>query len=169
MDKNQATNTVIRIGQMNFEGNILPPSWLTNIQTEAGKPDSIGAILLSDIIYWYRPTEVRDEATGQVVGYKKKFRADKLQRSYDQLASQFGYSKNQVRRALKRLEEQGLITIEFRNIATHTGLALANVMFVEPMPERIREITYKITNKPHNDQLCPEVSTNLSRPSPQIC
>ncbi len=144
MDNSQATKVVEQIGQINFEGNILPSNWLRNIETEAGKPDTIGAILLSDIIYWYRPTEVRDEATGLVVGYKKKFKADKLQRSYEQFSGQFGFSKSQVRRAIKRLEEQGLITVELRNITTQTGMKLSNVMFIEPVPQKIKEITHRV-------------------------
>lgn len=146
------------IGKINFQGNIVPMSWLEHIKTEAGKPDAIGALVLADIVYWYRPTEVRDEATGRVVGYKQKFAADKLQRSYDQLADQFGFSKNQVRRAIKRLENAGLITTEFRTVETAGGLKIGNVMFVEPVPERLAEITLSIPMNKFVDR----VSTNLS-------
>ncbi len=31
-------------------------------------------MFLADIVYWYRPTEVRDELTGQIVGYKTKIK-----------------------------------------------------------------------------------------------
>lgn len=165
---------VKEIGRISFEGNVLPPSWLQNIKTDAGKPDAIGAVLLSDIIYWYRPTAVRDEATGQIAGYKTKFGADKLQRSYEQLAEQFGFSKNQVRRSLKRLEERGLISIELRTITSKTGIRLSNVMFLEPIPEKIEEITYRITksDEPQNndnvdsyEQICPHLLTNLQTPT----
>lgn len=136
-------NKVVQeIGQMNFQGNIVPMSWFEHIKTEAGKPDSIGILMLSDIVYWYRPTIVRDEATGKILKYEKKFKADKLQKSYEQIAEQFGYSKTQVRRALRRLEAQGLITLEFRNITTSGGLKLTNVLYIEPVPARIAEITY---------------------------
>lgn len=133
---------VEQIGQMNFQGNIVPMSWFEHIKTEAGKPDSIGILILSDIVYWYRPTIVRDEATGKILKYEKKFKADKLQKSYEQIAEQFGYSKTQVRRALRRLEAQGLITLEFRNITTSGGLKLTNVLYIEPVPAKIAEITY---------------------------
>nr|WP_232204056.1 hypothetical protein [Atopobium sp. oral taxon 810] len=39
------------------------------------------ALILADIVYWYRVTEVRDEQSGEVVGMRKKFRADMLQRN----------------------------------------------------------------------------------------
>lgn len=165
---NVATNTVEQIGQISFEGNILPSSWFSNIKTKAGKPDSIAIILLSDIVYWYRPTEARDESTGLVVGYKKKFKADKLQRNYDQLSEQFGFSKNQVRRAIKRLEKQGLIIVEFRNITTKTGMKLSNVMFIEPVPQKIKEITHKVDPMDKfvdtYGQKCPHPPTNLLTP-----
>lgn len=160
---------VLEIGQMNFQGNIVPMSWFEHIKTEAGKPDSIGILILSDIVYWYKPTIVRDEATGKILKYEKKFKADKLQKSYEQIAEQFGYSKTQVRRALRRLEAQGLITLEFRNITTSGGLKLTNVMYIEPVPAKITEITYTnmFSGQAENAQESTHLLTNLSRPSRQ--
>lgn len=159
--------TVEKIGKINIQGNVIPMCWFEYIKTEAGKPDSIGIMLLADIVYWYKPTIIRDEATGRVLGYRKKFKADKLQRSYDQFANQFGYSKNQVRRALKRLEDQGLIMLELRNITTNTGLKLANVMYIEPIPEEIEKITHtkdEIIEDIPSEQESTDVSTNLHTP-----
>lgn len=161
------SKVVEQIGEINFQGNVVPINWFKHIKTDAGKPDAIGVMLLSDIIYWYRPIEIRDEATGQIIGYKKKFKADKLQRSYEQFSELFGFTKSQVKRAIKRLEKAGIITVEFRNITTESGLKLCNVMYIEPVPEKIKEITYsknKNTSKPHNDGVCSHVSTNLSTP-----
>ena len=74
-------------------GNYIPLSWHKTITRENGKPYPTAIMILSDIVYWYRPREVRDESTGLVVRAEKKFKADFLQRSYQQLADLFGYSK----------------------------------------------------------------------------
>lgn len=75
--------TVDELGQLNISGNITPQIWYKTILTEAGKPYYLAISILSDIVYWYRPTEVRDEASGHVIGWKKRFRDDLLQRNYE--------------------------------------------------------------------------------------
>ncbi|MFP1483844.1 hypothetical protein ACLB1S_19830 [Escherichia coli] len=47
----------------------------------------------SEIVYWYRPTEVRDEHTGALLGYRKRFQGDKLQRSYRRLLNSLALGK----------------------------------------------------------------------------
>ena len=81
--------TVDAVGRMHFHGNIVPSAWYETIVKDTAGCDSIAMLILADIVYWYRPTEVRDERTGEVVGMRKKFRADMLQRSYKQLESVF--------------------------------------------------------------------------------
>ncbi|SFE24860.1 hypothetical protein SAMN04324257_01089 [Thermoanaerobacter thermohydrosulfuricus] len=167
IDESRTEKIVMEVTQIDFQGNITPQNWYKYIKTDAGKPDPIAVSLLADIVYWYKATEFRDEVTGEVIGYKKKFKGDKLQKSYEQFANQFGYSKVQVKRALKRLEKQGLITLEFRNITTKTGLKLTNVMYIEPIPEKIREITYasdKVVDEEDDIQLFTDVPANLSVP-----
>ena len=53
---NQSTPIVDSIGQMNFEGNITPLEWYKHIKFANGKADTIAITILSDIVYWYRPT-----------------------------------------------------------------------------------------------------------------
>ncbi len=141
------TATVEEISEINFSGNIIPQSWFNFIKFPSGKPDLLGVMILSEIVYWYRPTEIRDEATGQVIGYKKKFKADKLQRNYQSFADQFGVSKRQVQDATRRLKEAGLITIELRIITLDTGMVLSNVAYFEPVVSKIKQITYPYLNK----------------------
>ena len=43
-------------------------TWLKNILTEKGKPYLLAIMILADLVYWYRPSEIRDEGTGEVVG-----------------------------------------------------------------------------------------------------
>jgi hypothetical protein len=159
-----ADKIVMEIGKINVTGNIISGNWFKHLRTPSGKPDSIGIILLSDIFYWYRPTEMRDEATGKVTGYKRKFKADKLQRSYEQFSKQFGFTKNQVRDAIKRLESAGLITVEFRNITTSSGLRLANVMYIEAVPEKISEITFDTGEEDTTYEISRGVRGNFSTP-----
>ena len=72
-------NTVDAMGQFAMSGNITPMEWYKTIVRENGKPYLLAITILSDIVYWFRPTEVRDERTGQVVGWRKKFSGDLLQ------------------------------------------------------------------------------------------
>lgn len=135
------TQTVAAIGRLGFTGNVTPKIWYKRILTPSGKADFKAITLLSDILYWYRPTEIRDEATGQVVEYRKKFAADKLQRSYDKFAEGFGMTKREVREALVRLRDAGLITLEFRTVKI-MGQLVANVLYVEPVATEIDHITF---------------------------
>ena len=84
---------------------------------------------------------MRDETTGEFVGYRKKFAADKLQKQYGAYSDLFGLNKDQIKRAIDNLVNQDIITREFRTIKTDKG-TLYNVMFLEPVPSRIMEITH---------------------------
>ncbi len=145
MYKYASNATVDAIGELSFEGNVIPHSWYKNITktTPKGgsKPDTIGIVILADIIYWYRPTIIRDESTGKIVEIRKKFKADKLQRSYEQVSEQFGFSKRQVRDAIYRLKALNLLTLELRNIVVN-GVEVNNVLYIEPVPESIKKVTF---------------------------
>jgi hypothetical protein len=131
------------ISEMHFEGNIIPASWYQTLRFPNGKADLIAINLLSDIVYWYRATEKRDEATGALRGWQKRFKADLLQRSYQAFAEHFGLTKRQVQDACTRLAKvHGVIRLVFRTIDTPTG-RLANVLFIAPVPEKIRAITHQ--------------------------
>ncbi len=89
------------VGTMNFTGNVIPMVWFKTIRYPNGAPHNNAIHILADIVYWYRPKEERDEESGQLIGMKKKFRDDYLQRSYDQMAETFGLSKKQATEAVK--------------------------------------------------------------------
>ena len=74
---------VDQTGQIRLTGNVTPQIWYRTITRENGKPHLLAIAILSDIVYWYRPAEVRDESSGNITGYRKRFRADMLQRSYE--------------------------------------------------------------------------------------
>ncbi|EHL0892745.1 replication protein [Salmonella enterica] len=140
MSTSTPTDTVVAIGQINLTGNVIPASWWRHIRLPSGRPDQTAITLLAEIVYWYRPSEVRDEITGALVGYRKRFHGDKLQRSYQAFADQFGFSKREATDALKRLRDAGFITLELRTIQTSEGITLSNVLYVEPVPEAVLDI-----------------------------
>ena len=135
------TPDVDAIGAFPFTGTLIPHAWYTALTLPSGKPDLVAITLLADIVYWYRPVVERDPATGQVLGQRKKFKADMLQRSYQSFATQFGFTKRQVMEAMYRLEKTyGVIRKELRHLDTPYGRC-ANVLFVAPIPARIRVMT----------------------------
>jgi hypothetical protein len=136
---------VEQTGMMNFSGNVIPMQWYKTIIYENGKPDLNAIIILSDIVYWYRPVEVRDEHTGAAIEMRKKFKADKLQRNYSAFSELYGLTKNQVRAGIKKLCDLKVIEIEFRTI--HSGdVVCNNVLFINLMPAQLKSVTYPIIN-----------------------
>ncbi len=129
------------MARIQLTGNVIPQIWYRTITRENGKPHLLAIAILSDIVYWYRPTEIRDEGTGNLIGYRKKFKADILQRSYDQFAELFGESKRSVTDAVIRLEALGVIKREFRTIDV-AGIKYNNVLFIDFFPKRLYELTY---------------------------
>lgn len=133
--------SVDAVAAMAVTGNVVPASWYKTITTASGKADLAAINILADVLYWYRPREVRDEFTGDVVAYQKRFSADYLQRSYEQLSEHFGISKRQAKDAVVRLEELGAVRRIFRNVECAAGV-MGNVMFIAIDPARIFELTY---------------------------
>lgn len=127
--------------EISITGNITPQAWYKTIVKETGKPHLTAIVILADIVYWYRPTELRDESTGQIIAIRKKFKADLLQRSYQQIAEQFGLSKKEATNAIIFLEKLGVIKRVFRTINLN-GLVVNNVLYIELVVERLKELTY---------------------------
>lgn len=123
------------------EGTFIPFAWFEKLRKETGKPYLEAIVLLSEIVYWYRPSIIRDVETGKVVEERAKFEGDLLQLSYRQLAERFGLTKRQVKRAMDYLEEVGLIWRELRDVEVN-GTTYRNVMFVGLDPFRLKEITF---------------------------
>lgn len=139
----QTTKTVDEIGQLHIEGNIIPPQWFKAIR-QGKRADTVAVILLGEVFYWYRPTVIRDEATGDVKEIRRKFDGDKWQCSYQSMADRFGFTKRQCQDAAKRLRDAGLITLELRNFIAPNGTHLSNVLFIEPVPAEIKRITFDL-------------------------
>lgn len=138
---NTGNASVDALAEMNISGNVTPVNWYKTILRENGKPYLLAICVLSEIVYWYRPVEVRDEHSGKTIGYRKKFREDLLQKTYNDFAEQFGESRRSVKAAFDRLEEIGVIRREFRNIE-NSGMVLNNVMYIDLCVDRLYTCTY---------------------------
>jgi len=130
---------VAEIGKIHFEGNIIPHSWYQRITLESGKPDLPAIILLAEIIYWYRPYQTLDKRGKPLL--RKHFDGDMFQCTAAYFVSKFGLTKDQTRKALKRLEDAGYIRREYRDIVQQ-GILRNCIMFVEPVPLAILAITH---------------------------
>lgn len=138
--KGSGNEIVDMVCRISITGNIIPQIWYKTITHPSGKPYLEAIVILSDIVYWYRPTEVRDERTGEVIAYRKRFKADLLQRSYADLAQQFGISKREATNAVVALEKIGVVRRHLRTIDVN-GTKMANVLFLELVPKALLALT----------------------------
>jgi DnaD/phage-associated family protein len=129
---------VDQVGEMKVEGNLVPHLWYKNITFASGKAHFVAITLLADILYWYRPTLVRDES-GDVIGTRTKFKGDMLQKSYQAFADTYGFTKRQVKEAVDFLVDNHLLIREFRTITT-SSVVLSNVMYVQPVAGNVNKV-----------------------------
>lgn len=155
------TELVDSIGELHLEGNVIPHSWYQSeyfqktTEKSGSKPYLLAMLIMADILYWYRPTYVQDETTGKIVVIKKKFKSDKLQRSYEQIAEKFGIDKQSAQRACYFLRDKNLIEIEYRTLNIN-GQKIANVVFLNPVIETVKQSlmipVIKIDETPHQNR-----------------
>ena len=130
---------VAEIGKIHFEGNIIPHPWYQRITLESGKPDLPAIVILAEIVYWYRPYQTLDRRGRPL--QRKHFDGDMFQCTAAYFSSKFGFTKDQARKALKRIEDAGYIRREYRSIVQQ-GVLRNNIMFIEPLPPAIMAITH---------------------------
>ena len=130
--------TVAEIGKIHFEGNIIPHPWYQQI-TLSGKADLPAIIILAEIVYWYRPYQLLDKRGKPLL--RKRFDGDMFQCNAAYFEAKFGLTKNQVRKALKRLDDSGYIRREYRDIVQQ-GILRINLMFIEPVRRMILAISH---------------------------
>lgn len=129
---------VDKVGQLNISGNMIPEAWYHTITTPKGTADILSILILAEIVYWYRPTE---EHNDNKITYRKKFKADCLQKSYDQLMQKLNITHDQARNHVIALENLGVIKREFRTISSIAG-PLPNVMYIWLDPDVLERLTY---------------------------
>lgn len=137
-DTISGSRIVDEISQMGISS--IPETWYRNIR-RGNAPHGLAILVLWDLLYWYKWSEIRDEGAGLVTGYKKKFRSDLLQRSYTAIAEKFGFSKRQATEIIIFLEKLGVLRRVFRTLKTQ-DLTVGNVLFIELVPSRIRDISF---------------------------
>src|SRR5262245_27255982 len=142
------TPVVAAISELQYQGIVVPHSWwiTDHLRYSIGRANVNAALILADICYWYRATETRNE-NGEVIARQRKFRSDKLQKSYDEWAELFGITKRQVQNAIAFLVNKGLITRELRSF-TSAGRKLGNVTFFEPVVDTIKALTFDALSLP---------------------
>ncbi len=150
---NTGNSTVDALGQMNISGNVTPPNWYKTILRDNGKPYLLAICILSEICYWYRPKEIRDEQTGYVVEYRKRFKADLLQKNYQQLANSFGESKRTIKAAMDRLEEIGVITRVWRKRKYSNGASVTNILYIKLNEDKLYELTFAKIDDDKEDEV----------------
>lgn len=129
--------TVAQIGQIAFDGDIIPHKWYQFIKHKNGKPDMVAITLLAHFVYWYRPVQLLD--SGRPVLFRK-FKGDLLQKSYKELEEHFGFTMKQCKSAFYTLEALGLSQRRLQTIFVG-GVKYSNVMFVEIFPDKIKQVT----------------------------
>lgn len=136
----EGSAVVKRMGEINVEGNIIPHTWYDHLRYPSGKPHLNAIIILSEIVYWYRPVAVKDERTGRLLGQRKKFEGEWLQRTRGSFSDQFGLTKKQAKDAFNFLEDKGVIRILVKkSIKLPNGKKLGNVPYIALNPEKVHE------------------------------
>jgi DnaD/phage-associated family protein len=153
-----------QIGELEIVGNIVPHLWYKNITFSSGKAHFVAIALLADIVYWYRPTMIRDDS-GMIVGARTKFKGDMLQKSYQAFADTYGFTKRQVKDAIDFNVEHHLLIREFRTISS-SSLILNNVMYVQPVAENVKRVMEERCNVSELVSICQPVTSDRTTSSP---
>ncbi len=133
--------TVDAIGNMRISGNMIPDRWYETMKRENGKPYFLAMQILSEIVYCYKPAPLKDDR-GNVIGYRKKFDGDLLQRSYAEFQEKYTAGRETIRKALCFLEKLGVIRRELRTLKKgKLEKKIPNVMYIDLIPEGISRIT----------------------------
>ena len=139
---------VDKLGRLAISGDVKPRIWQKTIVNENGKPQRLAMDILAEIVYWYRPVEVRDERTGDVLGWKKKFNGKMLQKGIQYFSDTYGESDKTIRRTLDFLEKLGVIKKHYASVHLKTGTVTGKILFIELITDRLYELTY-----PQKDQI----------------
>ncbi len=144
---------VDEIGQMQFEGSILDKRWFqcAELKFKSGQLNLPALVVLADILWWHRPTIIVDEATNQIEAVKTKFSQRELWKSYPVWAASLGLTDRQARAAVKFLSDRKIIRRRTGTFKLSGGARSNNVVFLTPIPNAIRRITYGTETTAENE------------------
>jgi hypothetical protein len=142
------TPEVLEMGaiQKSMTGNLVPAIWTHKLRLPGGNADAVSALVLAEIVKWYKPTITFTPDGNEVA--KRKFIGDFLQKSVNDFAKELGFSKEQIRDALNRLKDAGLIIKHLRTISVH-GVKSSNVLFIQLCTARLASLN---AHAPYSDQ-----------------
>jgi hypothetical protein len=142
MKTTKISPVVQEIGEIHFEGNIVPHTWFQHpaLRLESGSLNLIAIIVLSHLAYWHRPAVTLDEVTGDIRSVRNRFSGEKYRAQYDAIARRYGLSKRQVQEAVTFLVARNIIERDIVDkVPTDTG-TIYNVVYLTPVPHMIREL-----------------------------
>ncbi len=129
------------IGQVKLKGNIVDREWYNHIRNKDGRCNMNAIEILAELFFLYTPTYIYDEH-GKIVGKKKKFRGDLLQKSYEHLGKRLHISKKQVMNACHYLRDEGYIFMEKRSMYVEAlERQVANILYIGLNVEKIKSIS----------------------------
>ena len=88
--KRTGNKVVDKMANISFRGDVVPSTWYSTFKDEKGKINAMALLMLANIVYWYRPTIIRDE-NGEV--FIKRFKSNSFDNS-SILSSGVGLLKN---------------------------------------------------------------------------
>ena len=131
------TPEVAAVGLIPISGNVIPHEWYKHVKRN-GRVQANALIILADVVYWHRPTEILSDSN-RPVQHQRKFHGDMLQANLSYYQDKFGLSKEQVREAMRCLKDDvGVIYTEVRQEPEHGRF---NVPYIGIHPDRLWEIT----------------------------
>lgn len=136
---------VAEIGTLHLVGNISPTAWCSHITNGRGNPDWKAIQVLAEILGWWRPPKDSPEGRLPKPRFMKKARQTEdgtlvMECPYEDLARTFNISRDMAKKAVRKLEKEGLVEVYQLSIRVG-GQILNNVIHVRPLARAIERIT----------------------------
>lgn len=136
---------VAEVGTLHLVGNITPNAWCQHITNGRGNPDWTAIQVLAEIVGWWRPPKDAPDERLPRPRFAKKARHTEegtlvMECPYEDLARTFNISRRMAKKAVRKLEKEGLVEVYQLSIRVG-GQILNNVIHVRPLARAIERIT----------------------------